>query len=477
MWKASRFVACSLGLLCVTLTVTQPAGAGHLEGFSELVKSASPSVVNISTTQKVATGMPHLPEGFEMPELPEGSPFGELFKYFYDQEQDGEPDYDDAKSLGSGFIISEDGYVITNYHVVKGADEIIVRLSDRRELKGEVIGEDQRSDIALLKIEASNLPVAKIGGSRDLEVGDWVLAIGSPFGFDHSATAGIVSAKGRSLPRENYVPFIQTDVAINPGNSGGPLFNQEGEVVGVNSQIYSRTGGYMGLSFSIPIEVAMDVVEQLKSKGRVSRGWLGVLIQDVTLELAESFGMKKPRGALVAKVLPDSPAQEAGIQVGDVIVRFNGNEVVNSANLPPLVGSTKVGVKIPVEVVRNSKTRVVQITLGELPEEGDEQAQAEQPAIGKTNRIGITLSGLSEGQMTEQNVTSGVLVTHVVNGAASRGGVRKDDIILAMDGQNINSVKQFTELVDALPADKTVAMLVQRSGSPTFLAVKVPVKE
>jgi serine protease Do len=477
MLKASSFVTFSLGLLFITLTVTQPASASHLEGFSELVKSASPSVVNISTTQKVETGMPHLPEGFEIPELPEGSPFGELFKYFYDQEQDGEPDYDDAKSLGSGFIISEDGYVMTNYHVVKGADEIIVRLSDRRELKGEVIGEDQRSDIALLKIEASNLPVAKIGVSHDLEVGDWVLAIGSPFGFDHSATAGIVSAKGRSLPRENYVPFIQTDVAINPGNSGGPLFNQEGEVVGVNSQIYSRTGGYMGLSFSIPIEVAMDVVDQLKTKGRVSRGWLGVLIQDVTLELAESFGMKKPRGALVAKVLQDSPAQDAGIQVGDVIVKFNGNEVSNSANLPPLVGSSKVGVKIPVEVVRNSMTRVVQVTLGELPEEDDEQAQAEQPALGKTNRIGVTVSGLSEEQMTEQNITSGVLVTHVVNGAASRAGVRKGDIILSMDGQNINSVKQFTELVDALPAGKTIAMLAQRDGSPTFLAVKVPDKE
>ena len=474
MLKANRIVTFALGLLFVTLSVTQPAHADHLEGFSELVKIASPSVVNISTTQKVHSGMPQLPEGFEMPELPEGSPFGELFKYFFDQEQDGEPSYHDAKSLGSGFIISEDGYVLTNYHVVKGADEVIVRLSDRRELKGEVIGEDQRSDIALLKIEASNLPVAKIGESHELEVGDWVLAIGSPFGFDHSATAGIVSAKGRSLPRENYVPFIQTDVAINPGNSGGPLFNQDGEVVGVNSQIYSRTGGYMGLSFSIPIEVAMDVVDQLKTKGRVSRGWLGVLIQDVTLELAESFGMKKPRGALVAKVLPDSPAQAAGIKVGDVIVKFNDNEVTNSANLPPIVGSTKVGVKIPVEVFRNSKITVIQVTLGELPEEGKESAQTDQPATGKTNRIGLSVTGLTDEQMSEQNVTSGVLVTHVVNGAASRGGVRKGDIILSLDGQNINSVKQFSELVDALPAGKTVSMLVQRSGSPTFLAVKIP---
>ena len=312
----------AFSLLCMQL-----AQANHLPDFVDLVKETSSAVVNISTTQKIKSGMPQLPEGFEMPELPEGSPFGELFKYFFEQEENGEPDYHDAKSLGSGFIISKDGYVMTNYHVVKDADEIVVRLSDRRELKGEVIGTDQRSDVALLKIEATGLPVAKIGKSSELEVGEWVLAIGSPFGFDHSATAGIVSAKGRSLPRENYVPFIQTDVAINPGNSGGPLFNREGEVVGVNSQIYSRTGGYMGLSFAIPVEVAMDVAEQLKTAGRVRRGWLGVLIQDVTLDLAESFGMKHPRGALVAKVLPDSPAIKAGIEVGDVIVGFNQQDI------------------------------------------------------------------------------------------------------------------------------------------------------
>ena len=292
-----RQIALFLGMFL--LVSMQAAQADYLPAFTGLVKDTSPSVVNISTTQKVKTGMPELPEGFEMPEMPEGSPFGELFKYFFEREGES-PSYRDAKSLGSGFIISKDGYVLTNYHVIKDADEIIVRLSDRRELLAELIGEDLRSDVALLKIDATGLPVARIGKSSDLEVGEWVLAIGSPFGFDHSATAGIVSAKGRSLPRENYVPFIQTDVAINPGNSGGPLFNQEGEVVGVNSQIYSRTGGYMGLSFAIPIEVAMDVAEQLKTSGRVSRGWLGVLIQDVTRDLAESFGMKQPRGALVA---------------------------------------------------------------------------------------------------------------------------------------------------------------------------------
>jgi serine protease Do len=458
-------------LLCVA--VLQTAQAGQLPSFTALVKEASPAVVNISTSQKVRSGMPQLPEGLEIPDMPEGSPFGELFKYFFDHGGE-EPGYHDAKSLGSGFIISSDGYILTNYHVVNEADEVIVRLSDRRELKAEVIGEDKRSDIALVKIDASDLPVVKIGDSHDLEVGEWVLAIGSPFGFDLSATAGIVSAMGRSLPSENYVPFIQTDVAINPGNSGGPLFNQDGEVVGVNSQIYSRTGGYMGLSFAIPIEVAMDVVDQLKTKGRVSRGWLGVLIQDVTLDLAESFGMQKPRGALVAKVLPDSPAQAAGIQVGDVIVKFDDHEVMNSANLPPIVGSSQVGVKLPVEVVRNTRTRTIMVTLGELPEEGEEMARANAPETVKANRLGITARALTEEEMSEAGVGGGVAVAQVSDGAAARAGLRNGDIILSVDNREVTGVTQFNTLIDSLKPGKTVAFLVQRGGNPTFLALRVP---
>lgn len=456
------------------LVSMQAVQANNLPSFTGLVKDTSPSVVNISTTQKVQTGMPELPEGFEIPEMPEGSPFGELFKYFFEHDGGESPSYRDAKSLGSGFIISKDGYVLTNYHVIKGADEIIVRLSDRRELMAEVIGEDQRSDVALLKIEATGLPVAKIGKSSTLEVGEWVLAIGSPFGFDHSATAGIVSAKGRSLPRENYVPFIQTDVAINPGNSGGPLFNQAGEVVGVNSQIYSRTGGYMGLSFAIPIEVAMNVADQLKTSGRVSRGWLGVLIQDVTRDLAESFGMKQPRGALVAKVLPNSPAEKAGAKVGDIIVKFDGKEVLNSSNLPPIVGSSKVGVLIPVEIIRDSRRKTLKVKLGELPEDDDVQAKVREPASKTTNRIGVTVSELSDEDMEALEIEQGVVVDHVTNGAASRAGVRKGDIILSVDNTAVKSVKQFQSMIDKLPDDKSVALLVQRGGSPTFLALKIP---
>ncbi|VAV96064.1 HtrA protease/chaperone protein, partial [hydrothermal vent metagenome] len=301
-----------------------------LPDFTGLVEKNGAAVVNISTEEKRDKRSKRIPRRFQ--DMPENGPFGEWFKHFFGEEGEGNNGEGNgfggphryAQSLGSGFIISKDGYVLTNNHVVADADKIIVRLSDRRELEAELIGTDKRSDLALLKIEGDDFPVVKIGSSETLKAGEWVLAIGSPFGFDYSVTAGIVSAKGRSLPRENYVPFIQTDVAINPGNSGGPLFNLDGEVVGINSQIYSRTGGYMGLSFAIPIDVVMNVVEQLKSDGHVVRGWLGVLIQDVTRELAESFGMKKPHGALVARVLPNSPAEAAGFKIGDIVVKFNG---------------------------------------------------------------------------------------------------------------------------------------------------------
>ena len=457
------------------LIAVQTAQAENLPGFTELVKEAALAVVNISTTQKAKGGMPELPEGFDVPQLPEGSPFGELFKYFFDQEE-GEPSLRDAQSLGSGFIISDDGYVLTNYHVVKNADEIIVRLNDRRELRAEVIGTDRRSDVALLRIDASDLPVARIGKSSSLQVGEWVLAIGSPFGFDYSATAGIVSAKGRSLPKENYVPFIQTDVAINPGNSGGPLFNQSGEVVGMNSQIYSRTGGYMGLSFAIPIEVAMDVADQLKTKGHVSRGWLGVLIQDITLDLAESFGMKHPRGALVAKVLEESPAEEAGFKVGDVIVAFNGKTIRDSASLPPIVGGTKVGVFVPVDIIRDRKKTVIKVKLGELSEEAA-VTKVHKPAVEKANRLGVTVSDLTLEQKEELELTNGVVVERLVDGAASKAGVRKGDIILSINNETVKDSKQLQGLVDALPEGKSVAMLVQRGSSPTFLAIKVPARD
>jgi len=340
----------TLFLLALWMMSAAYAAQG-LPDFTHLVQENADAVVNISTTTQRPLER-SLPPGTDIPELPEDGPFGDFLRKFFGDPGEGIERFD-TRSLGSGFILSDDGYVVTNHHVVKNADEVIVKLSDRREFEAEVIGSDPKSDIAVLKIVAKDLPTLKMGNSESLKVGEWVVAIGSPFGFDHSVTAGIVSAKGRNLPNENYVPFIQTDVAINPGNSGGPLFNLDGEVVGINSQIYSRTGGFMGLSFAIPIEMAMDIVEQIKTIGHVTRGWLGVYIQEVTRELAESFSMKKPSGALVAKVMLNSPAEEAGIKVGDIILSYDGQEVENSAALPPMVGKTRTGEKAAIKILRN----------------------------------------------------------------------------------------------------------------------------
>ena len=310
----------------------------------------------------------------------------------------------EAQSLGSGFIISSDGYVLTNNHVVADADEIIVRLSDRSELQAKLVGTDPRTDVALLKVEGKNLPTVKLGDSEKLKVGEWVLAIGSPFGFDHSVTKGIVSAKGRTLPNDTYVPFIQTDVAINPGNSGGPLFNMNGEVVGINSQIFTRSGGFMGLSFAIPIDVALDVSNQLKKDGKVSRGWLGVVIREVNKDLAESFGLDKPAGALVAQVLEDGPAAKGGLQVGDVILSMNGQPIIMSADLPHLVGSLKDGAKARLEIIRNGKRQNLDITIGALPEDdADIGTGAGAGAERNSNRLGVSVADLTAEQKSPRN--------------------------------------------------------------------------
>jgi len=468
--------SCSSTLAAIVLPALLLAAAGgqaqSLPDFTSLVADNSAAVVNISTTQKRAAAQrPRLPRGLEIPELPENSPFNEFFRRFFGE---GEIEEFDSQSLGSGFIISADGYVISNNHVIKNADEVVVRLTDRREFTAEVIGTDERSDVALLKIEATDLPVVKLGTEYRLKVGEWVLAIGSPFGFDHSVTAGIVSAIGRSLPRENYVPFIQTDVAINPGNSGGPLFNLSGEVIGVNSQIFSRTGGFMGLSFAIPIDVAMDVVEQLRDKGKVSRGWLGVLIQDVTRELAESFGMDKPQGALVAKVLDDSPASKAGFEVGDIVLSFDGNDVDRSSDLPPIVGSTRVGTDVPVKILRNGKTVRLTVRTAELPEESNLRAAApDKPGTASDDKLGITVADMSEEQRQENEAPEhGVLVTEVRDGPAKRAGVRSGDLVLMLDNSKVTDIAAFKRLASELPEGKAISILVQRQGNPIFLALK-----
>ena len=467
-----RLVASIVGSLIWAWSIQ--SSARTLPDFTQLVEQNSPAVVNISTTQKRrAPGRRQLPKGYEIPDLPKDSPFHEFFRRFFG-EGEGNIEEFDSQSLGSGFIISTDGYVISNYHVIKNADEIIVRLSDRREFKAKTIGTDERSDVALLKIDAQALPVVTIGRGYELRVGEWVLAIGSPFGFDHSVTAGIVSAKGRSLPRENYVPFIQTDVAINPGNSGGPLFNLEGQVVGVNSQIFSRTGGFMGLSFAIPIDVAMEVADQLRTKGRVSRGWLGVLIQDVTRELAESFEMEKPQGALIAKVLPNSPASEAGFEVGDIVLDFDHQGIGRSSDLPPVVGRTRVGTRVPVEILRNGRSMILHVLTAELPGEDELRlATTGEPGTTTDSKLGLTVSDLTAEQRSSQQIRDhGVIVSEVDDGPARRAGIKKDDVILMMNNHKVDNAKRFRELAGELPTGKAVSILVQRQGNPIFLALK-----
>ncbi len=471
-------VSALVGALAVAAACLAPGPlpARSLPDFTELVERNRAAVVNISTTQRrtLPADRPRMPPGFEIPDLPEDSPFREFFRRFFGE---GEIEEFDARSLGSGFVISRDGFIISNNHVVRNADEIIVRLSDRREFTATVVGTDEASDVALLKIDAEGLPTVRLGIGYELKVGEWVLAIGSPFGFDHSVTAGIVSAKGRSLPRESYVPFIQTDVAINPGNSGGPLFNLDGEVVGVNSQIFSRTGGFMGLSFAIPIDVAMDVADQLREKGRVSRGWLGVLIQDVTKELAESFGMDKPQGALVARVLDGSPAERAGFEVGDIVLSFDGHAIERSSALPPIVGRTRVGREVAVEILRDGEAMILQVTTDELPAEDEVQVATARPSDGvEAARLGLVVRDLKEEERASADGADrgGVFVSGVsAGGPAGRAGIREGDLILMLNGQDVADGAGFARLVPELPQGKVVSVLVQRQGNPIFLALKL----
>jgi len=463
---------------CVVLVfMFNQNGLAQLPDFTEMVKTNGVAVVNISTTQKAKT---EAPEGAQKQiPIPEGMPpeMEELFKHFYNNPNGGgnPPEGDGgAQSLGSGFVIDKSGYVLTNHHVVKDADEIIVKFSDRRELNAKLIGSDARTDIALLKVEATDLPVVSIGDPSKLQVGEWVLAIGSPFGFEQSVTAGIVSAKGRSLPGGNYVPFIQTDVAINPGNSGGPLFNMDGKVVGINSQIYSRTGGFMGLSFAIPMDVVMNVVNQIKANGKAAHGWLGVQIQDVTRELAESFGMKKPQGALVSKVMPDSPAEKAQLQIGDIITEFNGQSIEKSGDLPPMVGITPIKDKATLKIIRQGDEKIINFNIGLLPEQVDKIADSKVEKAKPANRLGVTVSDLTaeERQITQVS-KDGVLVQSLAKGAAKTAGVQQGDVILRLDNQLVHDVAGFEKIVKNLPSGKSVAALIQRRGNPAFLALKI----
>lgn len=447
-----------------------------LPDFTDMVKTNGPSVVNISTTQKTK---PNNDLSAKEQDLPEGLPpeMEELLKRFGQMPEDGDDNGgdEDGQSLGSGFIISADGYLLTNHHVVKNADEIIVKFSDHRELTAKLIGSDERTDVAVLKVEATGLPAVTIGNPDALKVGEWVVAIGSPFGFEQSATAGIVSAKGRSLPSGNYVPFIQTDVAINPGNSGGPLFNMEGKVVGINSQIYSRTGGFMGLSFSIPMDVVMNVVNQIKTNGKASHGWLGVQIQDVTRKLAESFGMQRPQGALVARIVPDSPASKADIQIGDIIIEYNGKSVETSGDLPPMVGVTPINETATLKLIRQGETKTVTFKVGLLPDSDKKTGKPEKTENKPSNKLGIQVGDLkAEEREALQIAKGGVIVRSVEKGIAKEAGIQRGDVILRIQNNQINNMDDFDKIVKNLPADKSIALLIQHNGNTAFLALKIP---
>ncbi|MEO6698704.1 MAG: DegQ family serine endoprotease [Paraperlucidibaca sp.] len=445
----------SAALLSITAT---SSFADTAPDFADIVADVSPSVVNISSTIKTKRSQASGNEDIQ-----------ELLRRFYGLEvQPTQPRV--QQSFGSGFIISNDGYVLTNNHVIDGADKVVVRLSDRREIEAKVIGTDPRTDIALIKIAAKDLPIVRIGNPADLRVGDWVLAIGSPFGFDYSATSGIVSAKARALPSEAYVPFIQTDVAINPGNSGGPLFNSKGEVVGINSQIYSRSGGFMGLSFSIPMDVAMEVVQQLRDNGKVSRGWLGVAIQEVTKDLADAYGLPRPAGALIASVEPKSPADKAGLKGGDIVTQFNGKDINMSAELPQAIGRAAVGQSYAMMVFRERTAQTVNITIEALPEEDVAAASPDRPDL---SRLGMRLRDLQPAEKQQLKVTGGALIVQVVEGSGAEAGLRPGDVITQVGSTAISNAREFVAAVRKLTTGSTVALRVTRQGNTQIVALKI----
>lgn len=452
-------------LLALSLT-TARAATVTLPDFSELAAENSPMVVNISTTRKVERAA--YPQFRGMPD--------EMLRYFFGipgQKSPGQqppmPE-EQVNSLGSGFIISEDGYIITNNHVVANADDIVVKLSNRQEMKAKVVGMDERSDIALIKIEGDDLPVAKIGTSKDLKVGEWVMAIGEPFGLDYTVTHGIVSALGRSLPDDTYVPFIQTDVPINPGNSGGPLLNMKGEVVGVNAQIFSKSGGSMGLSFSIPIDIAMDVAQQLKEKGHVERGFLGVGVQEVSGDLARSFDMERPTGALVTSTAKDSAASEAGIDPGDIIVEFAGKTIHKSADLPPVVGNSPVGKPVKVKILRNGDYKTMTVRLKALDGTKVASAGGTNSSGLKNTALGVKLEAIDQEMLDKLNIPFGVGVSQVQNGsAAQKAGIMPGDILVTVNFKPIKSADDLNKIIGAAPKGRSIPVRIIRGNRSIFL--------
>jgi serine protease Do len=499
-FSVRNFLAAAVVAACLPLVphTASAAPAANLPDFTDLVDKVGPAVVNIRTTTRVSSsglrgGLPpgmddgDMSEffrrffGIPMPQSPQspGSPQTPGAPRGGDNGgSGGTPDAPDGSDpeqnsgVGSGFILSADGYVMTNAHVIDDADSIYVTLTDKREFKAKLIGVDERTDVAVVKINASNLPVVTIGDSNKVRVGEWVVAIGSPFGLENTVTAGIVSAKGRDTG--DYLPFIQTDVAVNPGNSGGPLINMQGEVIGINSQIYSRTGGFMGISFAIPIDEAMRVADQLKTSGKVVRGRIAVAIGEVTKDVADSLGLPKAQGALVSSVEPGGPADKAGIQPGDIILKFNGHSVDTATDLPRMVGDTKPGTKTSITIWRKGQTRDLPVTIAEMQPDKTTRADAKKPPAPKpqaTNALGIAVSDIPADQLKTLKIRNGVQVD-VVDGPAARVGMQKGDVIMRVGDTDVTSAKQFDELTAHLDPQKMVALLVRRGDNTQFVPIR-----
>ncbi|MDE1183690.1 DegQ family serine endoprotease [Paraburkholderia sp.] len=498
-FSVRKFLAAAVVAACLPLLphTASAAPAANLPDFTDLVDKVGPAVVNIRTTTRVSSSTRGLPPGMDDGDM------SEFFRRFFGipmpggpqtPQQPGTPrggdnggsgsgsggnqdapdntDPEQNSGVGSGFILSADGYVMTNAHVVDDADTIYVTLTDKREFKAKLVGVDDRTDVAVVKINASSLPTITIGDSNKVRVGEWVVAIGSPFGLENTVTAGIVSAKGRDTG--DYLPFIQTDVAVNPGNSGGPLINMQGEVIGINSQIYSRTGGFMGISFAIPIDEAMRVADQLKTTGKVTRGRIAVAIGEVTKEVADTLGLPKAQGALVSSVEPGGPADKAGVQPGDIILKFNGHSVDTATDLPRMVGDTKPGTKATITVWRKGQTRDMSVTIAEMQAEKTAKAEDKKPPAPKpraTNALGIAVSDLSSDQLKSLKLHNGVQVD-VVDGPAVRVGLQKGDIILRIGDTDIASAKQFDAVTSNLDPQKMVALLVRRGENTQFVPIR-----
>jgi len=469
MYKSLKIPALFLLWSCLLGSAVQ---AASLPDFQSIVKKNTPAVVKI-LVEYSAESVGH-PGG-----QPNTQDIPESLRRFFEFRGGPPPQHQQRarQAIGSGFIISSDGFIVTNNHVVAGAETVTVRLTDRREYEAQVIGLDERSDLALLRIEADDLPVLKLGKPGELAVGEWVLAIGSPFGLDYSVTAGIVSAKGRSLPtesRDNYVPFIQTDVAINPGNSGGPLFNLDGDVVGVNSQIFTRSGGSIGLSFAIPVSVVINVVEQLKESGKVTRGWLGVTIQDVNKVLAESFGLDRPQGALISQLQVDGPADRSGLQAGDVIVRFGDAEIASSADLPHVVGLIRPGTEVEVEVIRDRRRKVLAVEVGGLGADELASVAANDDPVRVGGRIGVEVEEISDQLQSRWGISGGVVVVKVApESPAAEAGIRRGDVITLIAGVPITSLETYTSALDQLESGQSVPIRMIRRGAPLFIGLKL----